>query len=66
MAADKKQLDWEVIKTALELDFPPEEAEHQMTTLIDWGRYAEFLSYDDDSEQVILEENQIGLPARKA
>jgi len=66
MAADKKQLNWEVIRTALELDFPPAEAEHQMDTLVDWGRYAEFLVYDDDSELVILEENQIGLTARKS
>ncbi len=66
MAAEKKQLNWEVVKTALELDFPPEEAEHQMDTLVDWGRYAEFLVYDDDSELVILEENQIGLSARKS
>lgn len=65
MAADKKQLDWEVVKTALELEFPPVEAEHQMNTIVNWGRYAEFLVYDDDSEQIILEEEQIGLPVKK-
>lgn len=54
-AADKNQLDWQVVQTALELDFPPKEAERQMDTMVDWGRYAEFLGYDDDSEMIFLE-----------
>lgn len=54
-AAERNQLDWEVVKTALELDFPPAEAERQLDTIIDWGRYAELLGYDDDSEMIFLE-----------
>jgi NitT/TauT family transport system ATP-binding protein len=38
------------------LSFPPEEAERQVETLINWGRYAEMLSYDDDDEGLFLED----------
>jgi NitT/TauT family transport system ATP-binding protein len=43
-----------VINTALSLEFPPEEAERQIETLIAWGRYGELLAYDDD-ETIFLE-----------
>ncbi len=55
--AEDHQLKWHVILTALGLDFPPDIAEGQITTLINWGRYAELLSYDDGSEVISLEEN---------
>jgi NitT/TauT family transport system ATP-binding protein len=54
-AADKQQLRWDVVQTALELDFPPEEAEQQLDTVVNWGRYAELLAYDDDEETLYLE-----------
>lgn len=54
-AADKHQLKWEVIETALSLEFPPDVARSQIETLIHWGRYAELLSYDDDEEVISLE-----------
>ena len=54
-AADKQQLDWDVVQTALELEFPPEEAERQMETAVNWGRYAELLAYDDNTELLYLE-----------
>jgi NitT/TauT family transport system ATP-binding protein len=54
-AADKQQLTWEVVQAALELDFPPQEAGKQLETIINWGRYAELLAYDDDSEAIYLE-----------
>ncbi len=53
--ADKRALKWDVVKLALELEFPPEEAEKQLDTLINWGRYAEILAYDDGSEEIYLE-----------
>ncbi len=53
-AAEKHQLKREVIQTALSLEFLPEVAERQIETLIEWGRYAELLSYDDDSETISL------------
>ncbi len=54
-SADKHQLKRDVINTALSLEFPPEDAERQIETLIVWGRYAELLAYDDDDETIFLE-----------
>ena len=53
--SENHALDWDVIRTALELEFPKEEAEKQLDTLINWGRYAELISYNDDKELVYLE-----------
>jgi len=53
--AEKRALKGEVVQMALELEFPPEEAEKQLDTLINWGRYAEIFSYDDSSEEIYLE-----------
>jgi NitT/TauT family transport system ATP-binding protein len=39
----------------LEKHFGPEEAEHQLDILIDWGRYAELISYDEKAEVLYLE-----------
>jgi NitT/TauT family transport system ATP-binding protein len=44
-AADVHQLEKDVLTTALALDFPPEEAVHQVDVAINWGRYAELLAY---------------------
>ncbi|MEW6387002.1 MAG: nitrate/sulfonate/bicarbonate ABC transporter ATP-binding protein [Thermodesulfobacteriota bacterium] len=54
-AADRKQLEWDVVQKALELEFHAEEAERQLETAINWGRYAELLAYDDSSEVLFLE-----------
>jgi NitT/TauT family transport system ATP-binding protein len=54
-SSDKKALPVGVILTALELEFHKEEAERQLETLINWGRYAEILSYNDDQEVLYLE-----------
>lgn len=54
-ASEKQRLRWEVVKTALELEFPPEETERQLDTIVEWGRYAEELVYDDDEEMLYLE-----------
>ena len=53
--SENHALDWDVIQTALELEFRDEEAEKQLDTLINWGRYAELLSYNDDRALVYLE-----------
>ncbi|MCX7609049.1 MAG: nitrate/sulfonate/bicarbonate ABC transporter ATP-binding protein [Anaerolineales bacterium] len=53
--AEKHALKGEVVKMALQLEFPPEEAEKQLDTLINWGRYAEIFAYDDGSEEIYLE-----------
>ncbi len=54
-AAGKRQLQWDVIQTALELEFPPQEAERQVETMVNWGRYAEMIVYDDDDATIYLE-----------
>jgi len=61
-AADKHHLDRDVISTALELDFTPEEAARQVEVAINWGRYAELLAYDDTSEMLYLEASSAPLP----
>lgn len=40
----------------LEKHLTPAEALHRVETLIDWGRYAEVLYYDEDTGQVFLED----------
>jgi NitT/TauT family transport system ATP-binding protein len=47
-ASDQHRLERDVLQTALELEFPPEEANRQLDTISNWGRYAEILAYDDD------------------
>ncbi len=54
-AADRHRLKRGVIQTALERDFPPEEAEEQLETATNWGRYTELLAYDDDDDVFYLE-----------
>ncbi len=54
-ATDSHQLKWDVVQTALELEFPPEEAERQLDSAVTWGRYAEILSYEDNTQLIYLE-----------
>ncbi len=57
-AADHQRLERDVLLTALELEFPPEEAERQMETVANWGRYAEIFVYDDDDDVFYLESEE--------
>jgi NitT/TauT family transport system ATP-binding protein len=54
-AADKGQLNRDVIRLALELEFSPEDAAHQVELAIQWGRYAELLAYNDNTETIFQE-----------
>jgi NitT/TauT family transport system ATP-binding protein len=54
--ADSRELEWDVIQSALELEFPPAEAEKQIEVAVNWGRYAELVSYDDGKGTISLEE----------
>ena len=58
-ASERQRLRWDVIQTALELEFPTDEAHQQIETIVEWGRYAEILAYDDDEEMLYLEPNPI-------
>ena len=54
-AADRHQLNKEMVTAALELDFPTEEAVRQVEIAINWGRYAELLSSYDNTRTLSLE-----------
>jgi NitT/TauT family transport system ATP-binding protein len=54
-AAENHRLQWDVVQAALELEFPSEEARRQLDTAVRWGRYAEILAYEDDTEMIYLE-----------
>lgn len=54
-ALDKSELEWEMLEGALGEEFPPEEARRQADLIIDWGRYAEVLAYDDSEGILYLE-----------
>jgi NitT/TauT family transport system ATP-binding protein len=53
--SDVHTLEWDVIQSALELEFPPEEAEKQVEIAVNWGRYAELITYDDAKGTISLE-----------
>jgi NitT/TauT family transport system ATP-binding protein len=59
-AANKQKLERDIVQAALELEFPPEEAERQLETAVNWGRYAELLAYDDSTEDIYLETSHVG------
>ncbi len=50
MLEEGEKVKRDLVIGALELYFPREEADRQLEIIIQWGRYAEVLSYDDDSE----------------
>ncbi|MCC6800148.1 MAG: AAA-associated domain-containing protein [Anaerolineae bacterium] len=54
-AAERGQLDRDVVRLALELEFSPDEASQQVDRAIQWGRYAELLAYDDNTETIYQE-----------
>jgi NitT/TauT family transport system ATP-binding protein len=54
----KKRLHREIILGALELEFPEKQANRLLDTLINWGRYAEVISYDDNTEFIYAEASQ--------
>ncbi len=48
--ADEHELKWDKLKDELEAEFTPLIAEKQLDVIIDWGRYAELISYNDRDE----------------
>ncbi len=54
-AAERHYLNRNVFEAALALEFPPDEAERQMETAINWGRYAELFSFDNDDNALFIE-----------
>jgi NitT/TauT family transport system ATP-binding protein len=58
-SAERHRLRWNVVQAALELEFPPDQAESQLETVVNWGRYAEILAYDDDEEILYLDDQPV-------
>jgi NitT/TauT family transport system ATP-binding protein len=52
--AEGKELKWDELKEALETEFTPKMADKQLDIVIDWGRYAELISYEDREEKFTL------------
>ncbi len=57
-ASNEHRIEWDVVLAALSLDIPEDEAEKQLETMINLGRYAELFVYDDD-EEVFYTETEI-------
>ncbi len=57
-AADKHQLERDVVRAALQLEFPPDDAERQLELIVQWGRYAELLAYDDNRGMIVRDPGQ--------
>ena len=51
-ATEEGHLSVRVVQTALELELSSEDAARQLETAIAWGRYAEILTYDDDTQTI--------------
>jgi len=62
-AAEDHQLESKVVQAALELEFLPEQAERQLDAADRWGRYAEILAYEDNTERISLEPTEASAPA---
>ena len=58
-AATDHRMNWDIYQAALSLEFPPDEAERQMETAVNWGRYAELFYFDDDEDVLFLEKEPV-------
>jgi len=56
LQAEDHRLPEEVFLRGLEQDFTEEEAKRQLETAISWGRYAELFAFDDNTDELFLEE----------
>lgn len=54
-AKQNQRISEALVLDILERYFTPQEANRQLTTAIDWGRYAELYSYDDPAGEIFLE-----------
>lgn len=57
-ASRRNSMNEEFFLETLENHFTKEEAERQLDTAIDWGRYAELFAYDEEAGRLYLEEEQ--------
>ncbi|MDX2272062.1 MAG: nitrate/sulfonate/bicarbonate ABC transporter ATP-binding protein [Cyanobacteriota bacterium] len=54
-AKRNRRIPEELILDILAAHFSPQEAERQLATAIDWGRYAELYSYDEPAGEIFLD-----------
>ncbi|MEH2161059.1 MAG: nitrate/sulfonate/bicarbonate ABC transporter ATP-binding protein [Nostoc sp.] len=54
-AKNNQRIPEELVLDILETHFSRQEAEQQLQTVVDWGRYAEIYGYDEPSGQIFLE-----------
>ncbi|MBD2503298.1 ABC transporter ATP-binding protein [Anabaena azotica] len=57
-AKNNQRIPEELVLDILETHFSPQEAQQQLQTVVDWGRYAEIYSYDEPSGQIFLVNSQ--------
>ncbi|MBL6976114.1 MAG: AAA-associated domain-containing protein [Deltaproteobacteria bacterium] len=57
-ASRRNSMNEEFFLETLENHFTKEEAERQLDTAIDWGRYAELFAYDEEAGRLYLEEEK--------
>jgi NitT/TauT family transport system ATP-binding protein len=58
-AKRNRRISEELVLDILENYFTTKEAQRQLRTAMDWGRYAELFSYDEPSGEIFIEENEI-------
>jgi len=51
-----RALPLEFFRDVLDEHFPQDEAQRQIETALNWGRYAELFSYDSESDRLLLDE----------
>lgn len=51
-----KRMNIEFFEEILERSLSPDEVQHQLQTIIRWGRYAELFAYDEQSGQLFIEQ----------
>jgi NitT/TauT family transport system ATP-binding protein len=51
-----RALPLEFFRDVLDEHFPQDEAQRQIDTALNWGRYAELFSYDSESDRLLLDE----------
>ena len=61
-ASPNKRLRLDTILKELESYFSPDEAERQLDTAIDWGRYAELFAFDDQDGVFYQEQTHSAAP----
>jgi NitT/TauT family transport system ATP-binding protein len=55
-ASQRREMNEEFFLDILENHFTKEEAQRQLETAVDWGRYAELFAYDEEAGQFYLEQ----------